>query len=214
MARNRWLILPALLMLWIGADMALPKTSSLVHFDGHEVGRLETAMWRSYYGHQPMRLYWQLVQLLRSQYGLPFWRACLGGYNAARAALVFQRGHNRVEYELALANLVSYYSIIRRSSDIPFPVDKTARLELEWWIVHRERDRQAPGELESSLAALQAAIYQRPESLFQEHAKARADAMLLRDATAESGAVSEEDWKRIGALLDRSWVSLQAAVTR
>lgn len=70
------------------------------------------------------------------------------------------------------------------------------------------------GRLETARAFLQAAIYQRPESLFQEHAKARADAMLLRDAAAEHGAVSEQDWKGIGDLLDRPWVSLQAAVTR
>jgi len=214
MAGKWWLIPPALLVLWMGVDMAVPSSSSLIRFDGHEVGRLETEMWRSYYAHQPARLYWQLLDLLRRQYGLPFWRACLGAYHAAHAAVVFQRGHNRAEYDLALGDLVSYYSIIRRSSDIPFPVEETARLELEWWIVHRERARQTPGDLERSLASLQAAIYQRPESLFQEHAKARADAMLLRDAAAESGAISEQDWKRIGGLLDRSWVSLQAAVTR
>jgi hypothetical protein len=88
--------------------------------------------------------------------------------------VVFQRGHNRAEYELALPLLVDYYSIIRRSSDVPFSVETAARLDLE-----------------QALAALQAAIYQRPEDLFREHAKARADAMLRRDSAAENGSVSE-----------------------
>jgi hypothetical protein len=125
----------------------------LLRFDGHEVGRLETEMWRSYYGHQPVRLYLQMAELLRRQYHLPFWRACIGAYRASRSAVVFQRGHNRAEYEMALPDLVDYYAIIRRSSDVGFPVRTAARLELEWWIVHRERASHASGDLEQSLAA-------------------------------------------------------------
>jgi hypothetical protein len=200
------------LALWVAADLALPHQSSLLRFDGHEVGRLETEMWRSYYGHQPVRLYLQMVELLRRQYHLPFWRACLGAYRAARSAVVFQRGHNRAEYEMALPDLVEYYAIIRRSSDVAFSKEIAARLELEWWIVHRERALHAPGDLEQSLAALQAAIYQRPENQFREHATARAQAMLLRDAAAERGGVSGQQWNQIASLLDDSWVSLQRAI--
>jgi hypothetical protein len=153
-----------------------------------------------------------LVELFRRQYHLPFWRACLGAYHAARAAVVFQRGQNRAEYEKALHDLVDYYAIIRRSSDVASSVPTAAHLELEWWIVHRERAWHAPGDLEESLAALQAAVYQRPESLFREHAKARAKAMLLRDAAAEAGGVSGQHWNQIASLLDDSWVSLENAV--
>jgi hypothetical protein len=206
------LIPPVLLVIWVGADLGLPRRSSLLHFDGHEVARMETGMWRSYYGHQPVRLYRELVELLRSQYHLPFWRACLGAYHAARAAVIFQRGHSIAEYEKALPDLVDYYAIIRRSSDIDFSAATAARLELEWWIVHRERARHSAGDLEQSLAALQAAIYGRPEGLFRDHAEARAKAMLLRDTAAEEGEVAEQQWNRIASLLDSSWVSLQKAV--
>ena len=126
--------------------------------------------------------------------------------------MVFQRGHNRREYEIALSGLANYYSLIRRSSDIPFSVENAARLELEWWIVHRERATHPPGDLERSLASLQAEIYQRPARLFQDHARARARAMLLRDDAQAKGGVSEQDWKAIGNLLDASWISLEKAV--
>jgi hypothetical protein len=202
----------AALVLWVAADLYLPHQSSLLRFDGHEVGRLETEMWRSYYGHQPVGLYLQMVELLRRQYHLPFCRACLGAYRAVRAAAVFQRGHNRAEYEKALPDLVEYYAIIRRSSDVAFSKETAARLELEWWIVHRERASHAPGDLEQSLATLQTAIYQRPENQFREHAKARAQAMLLRDVAAERGSVSGQQSNQIATLLDDSWVSLQRAV--
>jgi hypothetical protein len=48
MSRKWWLIPPGLLMCWIAEDMLVPRQSTLTRFDGHEVGRLETAMWRSY----------------------------------------------------------------------------------------------------------------------------------------------------------------------
>ncbi len=209
----KWILIPpALLGLWIVSDFTLPRRSSLLRFDGHEVGRLETEMWRSYYAHQPIRLYGELVELLRRQYHLPFWRACWAAFHAAHAAVVFQRGHNHAEYQKALPDLLAYYASIRRSSDIEFSSETAARLELEWWIVHRERAHHSPGDLDEALAALQAAIYNRPESLFRDHARARAEAMLLRDRAAESGAVSEQQWSRIGSLLDESWVSLQQTV--
>ena len=58
-------------------------------------------------------------------------------------------------------------------------------------IIHRERAHRPPADLENSLAELQSGIYDRPALLFAELAKARANAMLLRDARAEAGLVSE-----------------------
>jgi len=127
--------------------------------------------------------------------------------------VVFQRGHGRAEYERALPDLRSFYSLIRKGSSVPFQVDDVARRELEWWIVHRERTRHQPGDLERALADLQAGIYQQPEAAFAEHAKARAEAMALCDAGNAAGFVSEGDWRRIGILLDRSWSSLRASVS-
>ena len=42
---------------------------------------LETAMWRSYYDHQPVRLFGQLSELMRTQYGFPFWRSIVGAFH-------------------------------------------------------------------------------------------------------------------------------------
>jgi len=177
-------------------------------FDPNEVARLETAMWRSYYDKQQLRLYNQMTELLRSQYNLPFIRSNTVAYQAAKAAFVFKGGHNRQEYERALPYLVSFYTAIRKISDIPFDVDRASRLELEWWIIHRQRDQHAPGDLASALAALSAELYQMPAERFAEHAKLRSEAMTIRDTKAESGGVTEADWARIDQLLHASWQSL------
>jgi hypothetical protein len=125
---------------------------------------------------------------------------------------VFKGGHNRQEYEKALPYLLSFYASIRKVSDIPFDVERAAQLELEWWIVHRERDRHAPGDLARALAELSAELYQMPAERFAEHAQLRAEAMTIRDTNADTGGVTEADWAKIDELLHLSWRSLKAAV--
>jgi hypothetical protein len=188
----------------VGVDRADSRLHDLRDFDGHAVGRLETAMWRSYYEHRPLRLLGELSELLRCQYHLPFWRSCAGAYYAAHAAELFQAGTSRSDYERALPDLRRYYSVIRRSSMTDFDVNRVAVLELEWWIVHRERAKHSPAELYHALAELQAAIYEMPGEPFAEHARIRGDAMLLRDARGT--AIVEGDWRRIAKCwTNRGW---------
>jgi hypothetical protein len=199
---------------YVAYDLYGPRRSDLRSFDPDEVARLETAMWRSYYSRERAKLFFEMAELLRTQYHLPLVRSNVVAYEAARAAFVFKDGHNRGEYERALPNLVDYYTSLRRVSVSPFDVDEAARLELEWWIVHRERKSHPPGDLADALAVLPAAIYRVPADTLAEHARLRAEAMTIRDTKAEEGGVTEEDWARIDELLHRSWRSLHDAVNR
>lgn len=202
-----------ILAIWIVWDLSGRREHDLRDFDPHEVARIETAMWRSYYDHQPVRLFGQMTELLRSEYGFPFWRSVVGGFYAARAAEVFQAGHQRSDYERALPGLRRYYAMVRQTTTPVFDVNAVARLELEWWIIHRQQGQYTPADLDRSLAELQAAIYSRPAILFAGHAQAREIAMLLRDAGGRRGSPSEAEWRRIGTLLDSSWDSLHKVVT-
>ena len=197
---------------YVAFDLLAPRESKMRDFNADEVARLETAMWRSYYDRQQVRLFNQMTELLRSQYNLPLVRSNVVAYEAARAAFVFKDGHNRAEYERALPNLVSFYTSIRKVSDIPFDVNRAARLELEWWIIHRERHTQKPGDLDRALAELAAELYRVPVDRAMEHARLRAQAMTIRDNRAESGGVTEQDWAMIDTLLHESWRSLKEAV--
>jgi hypothetical protein len=213
--RRSWriaLIFAGALLIWLGFDLYSPRKHSLREFDPQEVARLETAMWRSYYDKEKVKLFRELAELLRVQYGLPPARSYSVAFDAARAAFVFKDGKGRPDYEKALPDLVKFYRQIHRVGDIDFDVDQVARLELEWWIVHRDRKTQGREALELSLAELPAVFYHIPVNRTMEHARLRAEAMLIRDDRAEAGAVSEEDWKRIEALLRQSWQSLWQAV--
>lgn len=193
-------------------DLFYPRTTLMREFDPDEVARLETAMWRSYYEKQRVSLFNQLAELLRTQYHMTPIRSNQVAYYGANAAFVFKKGRQRSDYEQALPDLVKFYGAIRQMSDIPFDVDRASRLELEWWIIHRQRAQHAPGDLEKALADLQAEIYRVPVDRLMEHGRLRAEAMTIRDTKAERGGVTESDWARINALLKESWRSLAKAV--
>ena len=186
-----------------------PARVDIRAFDPDEVARLETAMWRSYYDRRRLPLFGQLVALLRGQFQLSPARSLALAFLAARAAAVFQVGRDHADYQRALPYLERYYAAILAVSEAPFDAAEVARLELDWWVVHRE----ASGELERALAALAAALYRVPAGRLTVHAERRAEAMTLRDQRArEPGGVAEADWERIEALLRLAWRSLAAEV--
>jgi hypothetical protein len=197
---------------WLAVGLWRPVSTDLRKFDPEEVARLDTEMWRSYYGKQELKLFNQLAVLLRRQYAMPIARSYVVAFHAARAAFVFKNGKSRDDYERALPHLVAYYQAIRNISRTPFHAQRAAALELEWWIVHRQRSRYAAGDLDRALADLAAEVYQMPAAKFAAHARYRAEAMIIRDDLAEKGPLSEADWNRINDLLRRSWFSLCHAV--
>lgn len=194
------------------ADPWKTHSASLRQFDPADVARDETQMWRSYYGRQRMALFNQTAGLLRRQYHMPLLRSYIAAFHAAKAAFIFKNGSNRRDYNRALPDLTAYYAAIRYNSDSPFDPERGARLDLEWWIVHRDRGSYEKGELQAALSALPAELYQVPAARFAEHARYRADAMALRDRLSEQNAMTEAGWERINQLLLQSWQSLFEAI--
>jgi len=212
--RARWVILIILIALvaWLGFDLYGPRHHSLREFDPNEVAKLETPMWRSYYDKERLKLFNQMAELLRTQYGMPLATSNAVAYQAAKAAFVFKDGKKREDYEKALPNLVKFYQAIHDGADIDFDVQKAAKLELEWWIIHRQRNKYQPADLDRALAELPAELYRVPADRLMEHARLREEAMTIRDKKAEEGGVTEADWAKINELLRASWQSLWTAV--
>jgi hypothetical protein len=193
---------------WAAWDLYAPRSHSLRDFQPDDVGRLETAMWKSYYAHERLPLFSQLATLLRRQYGLPILRSYVVAYHAARGAVVFQGGHAHADYERALPEIIAFYSGIRRVSSEGFDVQQAARRELDWWIIHRERESHPTGDLDRSLAALQAELYHLHEDQLTEHARLRAEATRLCDSIVAKGNSTAPEWTEIERLLCSSWRSL------
>lgn len=210
--RTVWAGVVAALLLAAALDLYYPVSTDLRDFNADEVARLDTIMWRSYYDRQPVRLFFQLAELLRLQFDLPWLRSYVVAFHAAKAAFLFKDGSSRADYEKALPDLIRYYRAIRNVSTTPFDVEQEAKLELEWWIVHRQRDQHAPGDLERALAEAAAELYRVPVEKLREYGRLRTEAMNIRDTKAVSGGVTQEDWKRIEELLQGSWQALWQAV--
>jgi hypothetical protein len=211
---RKWFLIAAaaILAIYVLFDLYAPRQTDIRQFDPQELGRLDTEMWRSYYDRHPVRLFGQLAELMRTQYNAPFFRSNLMAFYAAKAAFVFKDGHNRAEHTQALPYLVDFYSAIEAMSTEPFDVKEAARLELEWWIVHRQRATHQSGDLENALAEAAAAIYHVPAEHMLEYARLRAEAMRIRDSRAQAGGLTEADWARIQQLLHASWQSFWKAV--
>jgi hypothetical protein len=205
-------LLTAVLAVWIGVDLYRPYKTDIRAFDADEVARLDTAMWRSYYGRQRVRLFKELGELLENQFHFPFWRRQAVAYNAAKAAFIFKDGKTRGDYEKALPDLRKFFAEIHDVSTTDFNVDDAALTELEWWIVHRQRREHAPGDLSRALAEAASVVYGVPAEKLAEYGDLRAAAMEIRDNGAAGAGVTEDDWQRIDDLLHRSWASLHAAI--
>ncbi len=206
------LLLPLLagLAVWVLADWLWPAKADFRRFDAAEVGRLDAAMWRSYYEKKPVKLFFQLARLLRTQFHAPFWRSHALAYRAAKAAFVFKNGKTRTDYAQALPDLERFYEGLNRLSQREFDTKFVAQRELAWWVIRRERDRHPPAEWEAILANEAAELYHLPADRFREHARLRVEAMLFRDRL--DAHITDADWAKIDGLLRESWRAFHAAV--
>ncbi|CAN5377813.1 hypothetical protein BH09BAC4_BH09BAC4_34780 [soil metagenome] len=201
------------LFIWITVDLFVSQPHSIREFDSKEVAQLETAMWRSYYDKKPVLLFCQLASGLRQQFHAPFWRSFTLGFQATKAAFVFKKGASQPDYQKTLPDLITYYEAIQKLSTDSFNVSKVAKLELEWWIVHRQRERYSYNDLANALVQTSAALYNQPATSFVTYGRLRADAMRLCDEVRRHpGGATEADWQRINRELEQAWGSLHEVV--
>lgn len=210
--RFRWLWrgLVVALLVWVVVDVFVPRQHSIRRFDPSEVARLETVMWRSYYDRNAPLLFWQLAGGLRSQFHAPFWRSFGLAYQATKAAFVFKQGMADADYARALPILVDYYGAIQKLTTERFDVPNVAYLELNWWVIHRQRDRYSYDDLARALNETAGALYSQPASRFVRYGRLRADAMRRCDEAGRQA--TEADWQRIEAELTAAWGELYAVV--
>ena len=221
--RQRWTVraarrrMPLVIMLIMFvaygvASVFQPLHRDLRRFDPAAVAKLETKMWRSYYDHERTQLFFELAEMLRTQSQFPLLRSYVGAYYGSWAAFVFKDGRQRTDYEKALPALQAYFGLIRNTGRVDFDARRAAALELEWWIVHRERASNDPATLGRACAEAGAFAYQVPVEATLAYGQLRAAAMLALDTRADKGRISEADWTYIEALLCRSYQALRLAL--
>jgi hypothetical protein len=111
-----------------------------------------------------------------------------------------------------------FYALVRLSYGKPANPAEAARLEVDWWRVHREAQysttpRAAGDELVESLTRLYAYLYGEPEPEVRPAAVHRARAMDLSDQWVAEGCAPDSPLLPLEhAALVRSYAALLAAV--
>lgn len=197
-----------------GRSWVKPRRS----FDPQRVGQLECALWVAYYRREWMVFLRSAVLLIRHVFGLPWPSTVRGSWLVLRATQLWAPcpDNDPVAARLAMERL---YRLLKQHNDEPFDPAEAARLEVEWWYVHREyQHNNADSDeraLVDALAELYAYVFGMPDTAVRPAAEQRAQAMRYCDQWVQAGCDLESPLiaqKR--AALVRSYAGLLAAVSQ
>jgi hypothetical protein len=187
-------------------------------FDPCRVGRLECDSWVAYYRHEWPALLRAAVGLVREAFRLPWPATLRGAWLVLRANQAWSL-HPDNDPERARRLMLGFYRIVARCHGETFDTERAARLEIDWWRLHRElqhgRGSDRPAPLVDALIALYSHVYGVPPDAVATAAVERVEAMRLSDDWVAAGCSPESpliaDQR---AALVRSYAALLAAVHR
>jgi len=182
---------------------------SSVILDPDQVAHCEAAGWRAYYDRQWLNVLKLMVTLAQKQFHIPFPVSLVAAYYVTRASILYAP----VEHDTArvLAYLRSFYRLARRYSGLHFDPTHVARIELQYFEVHRrlaeEPDKQ---ELVGVFVDLHSATFGISPQAAHESAVARTEAVTIVDSiTHHKSTDIDGDWVRIEAALRRCYESIK-----
>ena len=160
------------------------------NFDPVKLGGYEADAWVAYYQRRWSTFLRASLGLVREGFGLPAVATLHGAWLVMRANQAWAPyPHN--DPDRARALMRQFYALVCRKNGVGFDLDKAARLEIEWWRVHRYLQRESPnGSIEpltEALAALYAHVYAVPVDRVREAGAHRAEAMRISDEWVEDG---------------------------
>jgi hypothetical protein len=160
-------------------------------FDPKRLGSLECDAWVAYYRRDWRRVLVAAVGMVRRGFGMPWGRTLFGAALVLRANQVWAPFPDN-DPEAARRLMERFYRLVTRTHDETFDVVRAAELEVEWWRVHRQGQRNDPDQpieqLVDALTALYAHVYREAPERVRPAAAARAEAMGISDAWVESGS--------------------------
>jgi hypothetical protein len=188
-------------------------------FDPRLVGSLETTAWVTYYRHEWLPFLRAAVALTRHTFGLPWPETLRGAWLVLRANQLWAPYPNN-DPDGARAAMQRFYTLVKDRHGEEFDPATAARLEVEWWRVHREHQHDGSGDADErplieALTALYAYVYGANEAAVRPAAAFRAEAMRYSDRWVREGcSMASPLIERERAALIRSYAALLAAVHR
>jgi hypothetical protein len=173
-------------------------------------------MWIAYYRREWVKLLVLSVWLVRSTFGMDWIRTVHGAWLALRAQQLWAPEDN--DPAQCRRYMRRFYALLLLTHGEPADPARAARLEVDWWAVHRAHQRSDDGDagpLVTALARLYACVYRVSEAAVRPAAAHRAKAMDISDQwVAEGCALDSPLLPAEGAELVRCYATLLAAVHR
>jgi hypothetical protein len=149
---------------------------------------METALWVAYYRREWARFLVLSVRVVRNTFGMDWIRTVHGAWLVLRANQLW--APSRGDPEGARRCMSRFYGLLRLTYGEPANPVHAARLEVEWWAVHRQHQRGDDGDngpLVTALARLYAYAYDTGEQAVRPAAEHRARAMDISDRWVAEG---------------------------
>lgn len=181
-------------------------------FSPNQIAHYEVEGWKAYYDRNWLRLLRLVVALVQAQFHIPFPVSLLAAYYVTRASAAWvPKDHDEA---VIRGNLEKFYRIARRHSGLDFDPRAVAKLEAEYWDVHRRLVGQSDkSAFVQAMTALHAAIFGLNAEQTRESAELRVEANNVLDTiTGRTSADPIRDWLQCEDLLRRCYGSLHTRI--
>ncbi len=158
-------------------------------FDPVVVGNRETDAWAAYYRREWRAFLVAAVGMVGEGFGMGPARTLAGAWHVLRANQLWAPYPDN-DADGARASMRRFYALVAADASVDLDPVRAARLEVEWWRVHREHqhdDGVTERELVEALVALYAYVYAAPPATMTAAATHRVAAMDLSDAWVRAG---------------------------
>jgi hypothetical protein len=189
-------------------------------FDPRRVGTLERDAWVAYYQRRWGSVLVGCVRLIHIGFRMDPLSTLRGAWHVLRAGQLWSP-YPENDPSGTRRHIARFYKVLNRSSGEYVDPAEAARLEVQWWHVHRRIQRDpdqtefVEADLTSAVADLYEYLYKVPRAQVLEAAQDRVQAMVLSDRWVEDGCHSSSPYLAAeGSALVRSYARLLAAVHR
>jgi hypothetical protein len=132
--------------------------------------------------------------MVRTGFGTDPIRTVVGAYHVLRANQLWAPYPDN-DPDGARESMRRFYSLVSRHLDLSLDPERAARLEVEWWRLHREHQHDPDVSSEAlvqSLVDLYAYVYDAPPESVLDAARHRVEAMDHSDAWVANGCDAED----------------------
>jgi hypothetical protein len=158
-------------------------------FDPVKLGNRETDAWAAYYRHEWRRFLVAAVGMVATGFGMGPAKTLRGAWYVLRANQVWAPYPDN-DPDAARALMQRFYALVAVDGRITIDPARAARLEVEWWRVHREHQYDpavADDILVNALVDLYSYVYSAPRESMRDAARFRVEAMDHSDRWAKGG---------------------------